>query len=60
MAAYGSAILLAVGPIGQVLRDRSVATALLMYIPLPLVGAVAVAPGPGVEGTLAPSAFASG
>jgi endonuclease/exonuclease/phosphatase family metal-dependent hydrolase len=43
MAAYGSAILLAIGPIGQVLRDRSIATALLMYIPLLPVGAVAVA-----------------
>jgi endonuclease/exonuclease/phosphatase family metal-dependent hydrolase len=42
MAAYGSAILLVIGPIGQVLRDRSIATALLMYIPLLPVGAVAV------------------
>jgi endonuclease/exonuclease/phosphatase family metal-dependent hydrolase len=43
MAAYVSAILLAIGLIGQVFRDRSIATALLMYIPLLLVGAVAVA-----------------
>ena len=43
MASYGSTILLAFGPIGQVLRDRSIATALLMYIPLLPVGAVALA-----------------
>ncbi len=42
MAAYGSAILLVIGPIGQALRDRSTTTALLMYIPLLLVGAAAV------------------
>ena len=43
MTAYVSAILLAFGSIGQVLRDRSIATALLMYIPLLPVGAVALA-----------------
>jgi hypothetical protein len=42
IAASGSAVLIAVGLIGQALRDGSVATALLMYIPLPIVGAAAV------------------
>jgi endonuclease/exonuclease/phosphatase family metal-dependent hydrolase len=40
--AFGSAILIAGGLTGQALRDRSVAVALLMYIPLPLVGATAL------------------
>lgn len=43
MSAYASAILLAIGAIGQVIRDVSAASALLMYIPILLVGAVAVA-----------------
>jgi endonuclease/exonuclease/phosphatase (EEP) superfamily protein YafD len=40
--ASGSGILIAGGLIGQALRDRSVAAALLMYVPLPLVGAAAL------------------
>ncbi len=43
LAAYSSAALLAAGSIGQVTRDRSVPLALLMYIPLLPLGAVAVA-----------------
>ena len=42
IAAFGSGILIVGGLIGQALRDRSVATALLMYVPLPLVGAAAL------------------
>jgi endonuclease/exonuclease/phosphatase family metal-dependent hydrolase len=42
-AAIASAGLVIAGFVGQALRDRSVATALLMYIPLPMVGAAAVA-----------------
>jgi endonuclease/exonuclease/phosphatase family metal-dependent hydrolase len=42
VAASVSAGLIVAGLAGQVIRDGSVATALLMYIPLPLVGAAAV------------------
>lgn len=42
IAAFGTAALIAGGLIGQALRDRSVPAAILMYIPLPLMGAVAL------------------
>jgi endonuclease/exonuclease/phosphatase family metal-dependent hydrolase len=43
VAALGSAVLIASGLVGQAIRDRSVGSALLMYIPLLPVGMVAVA-----------------
>lgn len=42
LAAIGSAALIVGGLIGQLIRDRSVPAALLMYIPLPLVGGMAI------------------
>lgn len=42
IAAFGSVVLIMAGLVGQVLRDRSVTAALLMYIPLPLIGGFAV------------------
>src|SRR6185312_4692351 len=41
VAAYGSAGLIVSGSIGQAIRDRSVGSALLMYIPLLPVGVAA-------------------
>lgn len=43
LSALGLALLILAGGIGQVLRDRSTATALLMYIPLPLLAGCALA-----------------
>ena len=43
LAASGLATLIALGLAGQAIRDRSVATALMMYIPLMPVGLAAVA-----------------
>jgi endonuclease/exonuclease/phosphatase family metal-dependent hydrolase len=42
IVAIGSAILIAAGLAGQAIRDRSVATALMMYIPLILLGLAAL------------------
>jgi endonuclease/exonuclease/phosphatase family metal-dependent hydrolase len=53
-AAAGSAALVVAGLMGQVTRDRSVATALLMYIPLPIVGAAAVAIDVAMRGRSVP------
>jgi endonuclease/exonuclease/phosphatase family metal-dependent hydrolase len=41
VAAYGSAVLIVSGSIGQAIRDRSVGSALLMYIPLLPLGVAA-------------------
>ncbi len=43
LSALGLALLIPSGGIGQLLRDRSTATALLMYIPLPLLAGCALA-----------------
>ncbi len=43
LAAFGLALLILAGGLGQALRDRSTATALLMYIPLPLLAGSALA-----------------
>ncbi len=53
-AAVGSAVLVVAGLTGQIIRDRSVPAALLMYIPLPLVGAAAVALDLAVRGRSVP------
>jgi endonuclease/exonuclease/phosphatase family metal-dependent hydrolase len=42
-AALGLSVLIAAGIAGQVIRDRWVATALLMYLPLPLLAGMALA-----------------
>jgi endonuclease/exonuclease/phosphatase family metal-dependent hydrolase len=42
VAAVGLAVLISVGLVGQVIRDRSVATALLMYLPLIPLGLAAL------------------
>lgn len=43
LAALGLALLIIAGGIGQTLRDQSTTTALLMYLPLPLLAGCAIA-----------------
>ncbi|MHB1561852.1 MAG: endonuclease/exonuclease/phosphatase family protein [Isosphaeraceae bacterium] len=43
LSAVGLALLILAGGLGQALRDRSTATTLLMYLPLPLLAGCAVA-----------------
>jgi endonuclease/exonuclease/phosphatase family metal-dependent hydrolase len=42
VASFGTAALILVGLAGQAIRDRSVLTAVMMYVPLPLLGPVAL------------------
>jgi endonuclease/exonuclease/phosphatase family metal-dependent hydrolase len=53
-AALGSAGLIIAGFTGQAIRDRSVGFTMLMYIPLPLVGVVAVALDAAMRGRSVP------